>query len=110
MLNCDSISQEWDIELNNFCLELDKLRDEYDIALVSCGGLGNLVCNYIYEEHKKSSIYVGGVLSVWFGVYNRRLIEEKSTILRMYLNEHWSRPKVSERPVGWEKTERGCYW
>jgi hypothetical protein len=110
MLNCDSISQEWDIELNNFCLELDKLRDDYDIALVSCGGLGNLVCNYIYEEHKKSSIYVGGVLSVWFGVYNRRLIEEKSTILRMYLNEHWSRPKVSERPVGWEKTERGCYW
>lgn len=109
-LSCDSISQEWDIELNKFCLELDKVRDDYDVALVSCGGLGNLVSNYIYENHKKSAIYVGGVLSVWFGVYNTRTLDEKSSILRIYLNEHWSRPKVSERPLGWEKIENGAYW
>lgn len=108
-LSGDSISEEWDIELNKFCSELDNIKDDYDVALVSCGGLGNLVCNHIYNSGK-SAIYAGGVLSVWFGVYNRRMLEEKSSMLRMFLNEHWSRPKVSERPLGWDKVEKGCYW
>ena len=109
-LSGDSISLEWDIELSKFYLELDKIKDEYDIALVSCGGLGNIVCNYLYENHNKSAIYVGGVLSVWFGVYNKRMLEEKPSMLRMYLNKYWSRPKISERPLGWEKVEQGCYY
>jgi hypothetical protein len=107
-LSGDSISREWDIELADFCDQLDTIKDDYDIALVSCGGLGNLVCNHIYNSNK-SAIYVGGVLSVWFGVYNNRMMEEKSDILKLYMNEHWSRPKISERPQGWEKVERGCY-
>lgn len=108
-LSGDSPSEEWDIELHKFCIELDSIKDQYDVALVSCGGLGNLVCNHIYNSGK-SAIYVGGVLSVWFGVYNRRMLEEKSSMLRMYLNKNWSRPKISERPLGWEKVEGGCYW
>jgi hypothetical protein len=108
-LSGDSPSEEWDIELKKFCTELDSIKDQYDVALVSCGGLGNLVCDHIYNSGK-SAIYVGGVLSVWFGVYNRRMLEEKSSMLRMYLNKNWSRPKISERPLGWDKVEKGCYW
>ena len=106
----DQPSEDWEIEYNKFCLELDLMRDNYDVALVSCGGIGNAVCNYIYETGH-SAIYVGGVLSMMFGVYGKRWLHEKSSILRMYMNEHWSRPKVSERPLGWEKIENGgCYW
>jgi hypothetical protein len=108
-LSADSNSREWDIELKDFCTQLDSIKDQYDIALVSCGGLGNLVSDYIYSSGK-SAIYVGGVLSVWFGVYNRRMLDEKSSMLRMYLNEYWSRPKISERPLGWNKIESGAYW
>lgn len=108
-LSGDSPSSEWDIELKDFCTELDSIKDQYDIALISCGGLGNLVSDYIYSSGK-SAIYVGGVLSVWFGVYNKRMLEEKSSMLRMYLNENWSRPKISERPLGWQKVEHGCYY
>ncbi len=107
----DNPSEDWLVEYNKFCLELDTIKDIYDVALVSCGGLGNLVCNHIYEHHHKSAIYVGGVLSVWFGVYNKRTLDEKAPILRLYLNEYWSRPKITERPLGWEKIENGgCYW
>jgi hypothetical protein len=107
----DNPSEDWKIEYDKFCLELDTIKEDYDVALVSCGGLGNLVCNHIYDQHHKSAIYVGGVLSVWFGVYNKRTLDEKTPILRLYLNEHWSRPKITERPLGWEKIENGgCYW
>jgi len=110
-LSGDNPSCDWEIEYNKFCYELDKFKNDYDVALVSCGGLGNLVCNYLYEQHNKSAIYIGGVLSVWFGVYNKRMLEEKPAILRMYLNEWWSRPMTTERPLGWEKIENGgCYW
>jgi hypothetical protein len=109
MLNGDSISQEWNIELNKFSIELDKLRDDYDIALVSCGGLGNAVCNHIFKSGKQA-IYVGGTLQMYFGVYGNRWLQERPAIMRMYLNEHWSRPMDSERPEGHHKVEGGCYF
>ena len=108
-LNGKNHSFEWNVELDKFCLELNKLRDEYDVALVSCGGLGNLVCNYIFKSGKQA-IYTGAVLQMYFGVYGNRWLDERSSIMKMYLNEHWSRPLEEERPVGWEKIERGCYF
>ena len=109
-LSGDNPSQEWQAEFTQFCAKLDSIRENYDVALLSCGGMGNPICNYIYTEHKKSAIYVGGVLSMFFGVWGKRWANEKKSILKMYLNEHWSRPKVSERPLGWEKIEGGTYW
>jgi hypothetical protein len=106
----DNPSQDWHKEFTQFCATLDTMRDAYDLALLSCGGIGNPLCNYIYTEHKKSAIYVGGVLSMFFGVWGKRWALEKKSILNMYLNEHWSRPKISERPIGWEKIEGGTYW
>lgn len=103
-------SQEFDIELERFQRELDKIRDTYDIALVSCGGYANLVCNYIFENHKKSAIYVGGVLQMYFGIIGSRWYKERSDVVRLFLNEHWSRPKEDEKPRGSEQVEKGCYW
>ena len=105
----ENLSEEWDIELNKFKLELDNLKEEYDVALVSAGGLGNLICNHVYMSGKQS-IYVGGVLQMYFGVYGSRWLIERPSIIKMYLNEHWSRPMESERPVGWKAIEGSCYW
>jgi len=103
-------SEEWDIEMESFCERLDELKDYYDVALVSAGGYGNLICNYIYEQHNKSAIYVGGVLQMYFGLLGNRWLEERGSIVRMFINEHWSRPMETERPAGHQAVEKSCYW
>lgn len=106
----DNHSLEWDQEMKIFQNKLDAMRDDYDVALVSCGGYGNLVCNYIYEVHNKSAIYVGGVLQMYFGIYGKRWLTDRSSVLKMYLNKYWVRPKAEERPTGYLKVEDGCYF
>ena len=89
--------------------EIEKIKDEFDIALCSCGGYGNLVCSRIYDMNK-SAIYVGGVLQMYFGVYGSRWMRERGAILRLFMNKHWSRPKEEEQPDGFKKVEGSCYW
>ena len=108
--NGNNKSEEWDIELDRFCIELDKIKNDYDVALVSAGGYGTIICNHIYNNHNKSSIYVGGTLQMYFGIYGNRWLVERAGILRMYLNKYWSRPKEDERPQGYKGIESNCYW
>ena len=103
-------SREFNVELANFCKRLDLVKDKYDVALVSCGGYGNLVCNYIYETHEKSAIYVGGVLQMYFGILGERWVRERPDIVKLFMNEHWSRPKNAEKPKDYEQVEGSCYW
>jgi hypothetical protein len=106
----DNPSLEFDQELSTFYIELDKIKDDYDVALLSCGGYGNLISNYIFTNHEKSAIYVGGVLQMYFGILGNRWFLERPDIIRLYMNSYWKRPKDNEKPKGFEKVERGCYW
>jgi hypothetical protein len=103
-------SEEFDIELERFYIKLNKLKGSYDIALLSCGGYANPIANYIYENHNASSIYIGGVLQMYFGIYGVRWMKERPDILKIYLNEYWSRPSQSEKPKDFLSIEKGCYW
>lgn len=94
-------------ELTDFTKKVNEL--EFDVALVSCGGYGNLVCNSIYEMGK-SAIYVGGVLQMYFGVYGERWLRERKDIMKLYMNEYWSRPKEEERPSNYKNIEGSSYW
>ena len=105
--NCHS--EEFDIELNKFVENIRGIKDEFDISLLSCGGYGNLVCSEIYKMGK-SAIYVGGVLQMYFGVYGNRWERERPDIMKLYKNEHWSRPKDEECPDGFNNVENSCYW
>jgi hypothetical protein len=100
-------SEDFIIELKRFTDRLDLL--EYDGALVSCGGYGNLVCNHIYNTGK-SSIYVGGVLQMYFGILGNRWLQERPDVIRLFLNSYWSKPKQEEIPNGSKNIENGCYW
>jgi len=102
-------SEEFDIELNKFLNKLDAIKETYDIALVSAGGYGNLICSHIYKTGK-SAIYVGGVLQMYFGINGQRWIRERPDILRLYLNRSWSRPKEFEKPANHANVEGSCYW
>lgn len=105
----DIESEEFDIELQDFMDEVEEIKDEFDIALCSCGGYGNLVCAKIFDMGK-SAIYVGGVLQMYFGIYGSRWLRERPDILRLFMNKHWSRPKEEEQPDGFKKVEGSCYW
>uniref|UniRef100_A0A6C0CLL0 Uncharacterized protein n=1 Tax=viral metagenome TaxID=1070528 RepID=A0A6C0CLL0_9ZZZZ len=105
----DQPSEEFDIELDRFYKKLDTIKDQYDIALVSAGGYGNLICGHIYKQNK-SAIYVGGVLQMYFGVYGERWVRERKDVLDLFMNSHWKRPSSSERPKNHTKVEGSCYW
>ena len=51
-----------------FCKQLDEIKENYDIALVSCNNCSSLMtCNYIYENHNKSVISINNV-QYYFGI------------------------------------------
>ena len=102
-------SQEFDIELKTFTDKLDAIRDTYDIALVSCGGYGSLVCSHIYNSGK-SAIYVGGVLQMYWGILGARWFSDRPDIIRLFLNKSWTKPKESEKPKNHQTIEGSCYW
>lgn len=110
--NGDNPSNEFDEELEKFYKKLDMLRNEYDVALLSCGGYANIIANYIFENHHKSSIYIGGVLQMYFGIYGGRWLNERKDILNIYMNQYWSRPTKKETDLvsGFKNIEKGCYW
>lgn len=82
---------------------------EFDIALLSCGGYGLPLCNFIYEKMNKSAIYMGGSLQLLFGVYGKRW-EKHDIIGKLIKNGNWIRPSQEEKPKNYEKVEGGCYW
>jgi hypothetical protein len=105
----DTSSRSFHEELNDFDKEIDTIKDTFDVALVSCGGYGNLVCSSIFDMGK-SAIYVGGVLQMYFGILGNRWIEERNAVVNIFVNDYWTRPKDREKPSGFQKIERGCYW
>tara|TARA_B100000424_G_scaffold244013_1_gene213996 strand:- start:20545 stop:22251 length:1707 start_codon:yes stop_codon:yes gene_type:complete len=102
-------SRDFQLELEEFCKEIEKIKDSFDVALCSCGGYGNLVCSSIYKMNK-SAIYVGGVLQMYFGIYGQRWIDENPDVLTLYKNTHWTRPNQEEKPNGFTQIENNCYW
>ena len=105
--NCES--DEFNVELDKFVFKINEIKSLFDVALVSCGGYGNLVCSKIYQMNK-SAIYVGGVLQMYFGIYGSRWERERKEIMSLYKNEYWTRPKEVERPDGFQNVENSCYW
>jgi hypothetical protein len=104
-----NISEEFDIELLKLLTNIKNIENDFDIALLSCGGYGNIVCSYIYNIGK-SAIYIGGVLQMYFGIYGKRWEIETPEILKIYKNEYWIKPDENERPINFKNIENGCYW
>lgn len=98
--------KDWQDSFQELCSSVDKCQ--FDVALVSCGGYGMLICNYMFESGK-SSIYVGGCLQLFFGILGSRW--EKNEKLKDIINEEfWMRPSNSEKPSNFHQVEGGCYW
>ena len=107
--HADEDAREFDVELLEFQHNIDAILDDFDVALLSCGGYANPIASYIFSQ-KKSAIYVGGVLQMYFGILGNRWIKERPDIVNLFVNSHWKRPKESETPKNSHKVGYGCYW
>jgi hypothetical protein len=87
---CYNPDIEFDKTLNDYYSKLADIKDDFDIAICNCNGLTNLVCDYIYTEMNKSSIYIDDTLLLYFGIYNKRFMTDNKEICRIYLNKNWN--------------------
>jgi len=102
-------NKEWHDHFEEFKEQLLSNND-FEVALVSCGGYGIPVCGFIYEEMNRSAIYMGGVLQMFFGICGGRWEVEEKTALDKYRNQYWTRPSQNEKPRNFQSIEGGCYW
>jgi len=100
---------DWEVRFHKLCRNVDSaITEDFDCALLSCGGYGMPLANYIFKKGK-SAIYVGGVLQILFGVMGGRWEVERN-IDEKINREFWTRPTDAEKPPNFKLVEGGCYW
>lgn len=97
---------DWFDALEYMKKEIDK--HEFDVALIGCGAYGMDLAAHV-KRKGKIAVHMAGWTQMLFGIYgNRWLIDQPK--FKNFINEYWTRPLDTERPVGVEKVENACYW
>lgn len=103
------IHTNWLETLNIMCNDISKI--DFDIALISCGGYGLLIGDYIHNTLNKSAIYIGGGLQLLFGVMGKRWEKREDWVKRIRENDcKFIKPFGEEITNNNYKIEGGCYW
>ena len=102
--------QPWSIHFDEMKNDLRKIKGSFnfDIALVSCGGFGMIISDYIFSELKSSVMYVGGALQIYFGIMGQRWTENER--IARHVNSEWVRPMDEDKPKLPILCENNCYW
>jgi hypothetical protein len=97
----------WINELERIITEIDAMQDQFDIAILGCGGYAMPLCLHI-KSLGKASIMYGGALQLLFGIIGQRW--EVMSKYRAVMTPAWIRPSNEEKPPIWKDIEGGCYW
>lgn len=84
---------------------------DFDVAFIGCGGFSNLLGYYIYNTMRKSAIYVGGPIQIYFGIMGKRWTMHPT--IQQFLSKNgdtWIQPLTSDEPIEKNATDHGCYW
>lgn len=108
-----TISDQQDERFDTWFDALQFMKDEiskldFDIALIGCGAYGMCLAAHV-KRMGKQAVHLAGWTQMLFGVYGERWIKDQPQYSK-YINEYWIRPLESEKPMGAEKVENGCYW
>ena len=87
---------------------LKENRFNFDIALVSAGGFGMIVSEYIYSQLDSSVIYIGGPLQLYFGINGGRW--KSNETIRANQNQYWTQVMEEDRPKDPRLCENSSYW
>tara|TARA_Y100000389_G_scaffold179009_1_gene192661 strand:- start:777 stop:2489 length:1713 start_codon:yes stop_codon:yes gene_type:complete len=86
----DDKKLSYDTLLKKIFNNINNLSDKFDIALLSCGGLSNLILSTI-DDIGKSGIVVNSFLEISFGIYNSDFEERHQDIIKLYKNDYWTK-------------------
>jgi len=96
----------WVESLNIMKEHISKI--DFEIALLGCGTYGLPLVNFIKNDLKKSSIYIGGAIQIMFGIRGQRW--DNHDEINKFFNENWVYPNELETPENYKILEGGCYW
>lgn len=82
-------------------------RADFDVAIIGCGAYG-LPTGAFVKSLGKVAVHMGGATQLLFGISGSRWRHQP--VFRSLMTDAWRPPLESERPPGWEKIEKGCYW
>ena len=106
-------SRPWTVPFQEFQEQLRThvAANKPDLCLVSCGGYGLPVCDFLFTELGLSAFYVGGALQLFFGVLGTRWHTNPTIQKYVAANpDAWVRPSEEERPPRFKEVEGGSYW
>jgi hypothetical protein len=89
--------------------EIELIKDNFDVALVSWGSNGCLISGFIHDELNKDVYMSGGEITYHFGICSKRHPFNKNK----YHNseDYWIKEIPEEyKPKDYMKIEDGCYW
>jgi hypothetical protein len=89
--------------------ELSSLTNgrKIDVAIVSAGAYGLPICAHL-KTLGISSIYMGGITQMLFGIWGSRW--RGKTLYERAATDAWTWPTEENRPFGYKLVERGSYW
>ncbi len=67
-------TNDWISEAEAMSDDISKI--DFDIALLSCGSYAMFLGDFIKKEMKKKSLYLGGILNMYFNIYGGRFSQE----------------------------------
>ena len=80
----------YNILLEKILNDIKKISHNFDVALLSCGGLSNLILSSI-DDIGKSGIVMNNFLETSFGIYNDNFEKKHNDIIKLYKNEYWTK-------------------
>ena len=89
-LTDDDKKLSYNILLKKLFNNINNLSDNFDVALLSYGGLSNLILSCI-DDINKSGIVVNSFLEISFGIYNNDFEERHQDIIKLYKNDYWTK-------------------
>ena len=89
------------------CEEINKVSNDYETAIISCGSYSLLIADYISKLHKNVIVLGGSEINALFGIKHKRFLDLNPNFV---YNEHWIDVPEELKPDNYKKIEDGCYW
>jgi hypothetical protein len=102
--------QSWMSHASDMKRDLHEIKETvgFDIALVSCGGFGMIISEYLFTSLNTSVMYVGGALQLYFGIMGQRWASNDR--ITRHINSEWTYPMDVDKPKIPDLCENNCYW
>jgi hypothetical protein len=97
--------ENWFQALETMCEKVNNI--DFDVMIVGAGAYGMPLAAFA-KRMGKQSIHLGGATQILFGIKGRRW--DSIPKISALFNSNWTRPLISETPLGFDKIENGCYW